>query len=48
MKLEEFKTYQEAMVPGEEVWSIVETWDKFATNTIGSQLVRATDSIALI
>lgn len=46
MKLEEFKTYQEAMALGEEVWSIVEKWDKFSTNTIGSQLVRAADSIA--
>ena len=46
MKLEEFKTYQEAMVLAEEIWSIVERWDKFATNTIGSQLVRAADSIA--
>ena len=46
MKLVDFKTYQAAMSLGEEVWSIVEKWDRFSTNTIGSQLVRAADSVA--
>jgi hypothetical protein len=35
MKLEEFKTYQQAMTLGNEVWSMVEKWDRFATSTIG-------------
>ncbi len=31
---------------GEEVWSLVATWDKFAKDTLGRQMVRAADSIA--
>ncbi len=32
---------------GEEVWSIVMTWDHFQKDTLGKQLVRSTDSIAV-
>jgi len=46
MNLEDFRTYKDAMALGEEVWNIVEKWDKFATDTIGRQLVRAADSVA--
>ncbi len=46
MKLEEFRVYQNTMEMGEEVWEIVMEWDKFAKNTMGSQLVRSADSVA--
>jgi four helix bundle protein len=45
-KLEDFEIYQIAMSIGEDVWNIVSQWDSFAKNTLGSQLVRSTDSIA--
>ena len=35
-----------AMKLGEDVWSIVVKWDYFCKDTIGKQLVRASDSIA--
>jgi len=46
MKLEELVVYQKSMDIGEEVWNIVHTWDDFAKDTIGKQLVRAIDSVA--
>lgn len=46
MKLEEFTTYHLAMSLGEEVWSIVDRWDRFSKDTLGHRLVRAADSIA--
>lgn len=46
MKLEELKVYQQSMELGDIVWNIVEKWDYFQKDTIGKQLVRATDSIA--
>lgn len=44
--LEEFKVYNLAMVFGEKVWSMVMAWGYFEKDTIGKQLVKATDSIA--
>jgi four helix bundle protein len=44
--LEEFKTYNRAMVLGEVVWDMVIKWNYFEKDTIGKQLVRAVDSIA--
>ena len=46
MKLEELKVYNEAMVLGEKVWTIVDEWKFFQKDTVGKQLVRAVDSIA--
>lgn len=46
MELEDLKVYNMAMALGEKVWSIVDTWDYFQKDTIGKQLVKATDSIA--
>jgi four helix bundle protein len=45
-KLEDFKVYNMAMAVGEEVWTIVINWGHFEKDTVGRQLVRATDSIA--
>ena len=46
MKLEELQVYLLSMKMAEEIWTIVMKWDYFAKNTIGKQLVRASDSIA--
>ncbi len=46
MKLEELKVYQESMELGEKVWNLVIKWNNFSKDTMGKQLVKATDSIA--
>jgi len=46
MKLEDFEIYNLAMELGEKVYNLVSEWDYFQKDTIGKQLVRATDSIA--
>ncbi|MBE0647264.1 MAG: four helix bundle protein [Bacteroidales bacterium] len=46
MRIEELKLYQLAMEIAEEIWEIVKTWDHFAKDTIGKQLVRSADGIA--
>lgn len=44
--LEDFKAYNLAMEIGEQVWNIIKKWNYFEKDTVGNQLVRATDSIA--
>lgn len=44
--LDDFKTYNQAMEIGEEVWDVVTRWKFFEKDTVGKQLVRAVDSIA--
>ena len=44
--LDDFQVYQLAMDLGEDVCSIKLKWDYFCKDTIGKQLVRASDSIA--
>ncbi|MEZ4946414.1 MAG: four helix bundle protein [Cyclobacteriaceae bacterium] len=44
--LGDFKTYNQTMQVGEEVWKIVSVWDSFLKDTLGRQLVRSADSIA--
>ena len=46
MKLEEFVVYQMAMELGEQIWHIVGAWSGFEKQCMGSQLIRATDSVA--
>jgi four helix bundle protein len=46
MRLEDLQVYQLAMDIGERVWEIVIRWDFFAKDTVGRQLVKATDSMA--
>ena len=46
MNLEDLKVYNLAMELGESVWSLVDRWNYFQKDTIGKQLVKATDSIA--
>ena len=46
MRLEDLQVYQLAIEIGERVWEIVISWDYFAKDTVGKQLVKATDSMA--
>ena len=46
MQLEDFQIYEIAMNVGEDIWEMVKQWNYFAQDTIGKQLVRASDSIA--
>jgi len=44
--LEDLEIYQLALAVGEVVWEVVTKWEHFPMNTIGSQFVRAADSIS--
>ena len=46
MKLEDLQVYNLSMDMAERIWNIVIEWDHFTKDTIGKQLVRASDSIA--
>jgi four helix bundle protein len=46
LKLEELETYQLAMEAADEIWFEVVTWSNFANDTVGKQIVRASDSVA--
>lgn len=45
MRLEELQVYQLSMELGEKIWMIVIDWNYFEKDTIGKQLVRASDSV---
>lgn len=45
-KLEELETYQLSMKLADEIWNLVLTWNILATDTIGRQIIRSSDSIA--
>ena len=42
---ENLKVYQISENLADEIWQIVLRWDRFARDTVGSQIVRAADSI---
>ena len=42
---EKLQVYQLAEVLADSVWKIVITWDSFAKDTVGRQIVRAADRI---
>jgi four helix bundle protein len=46
MKLEELKVFSLSMDLAEKIWKIITEWEYFEKKTVGSQLVRAADSIA--
>jgi len=46
MKLEELNVYNLAMDLGNEIWTIVQKWNTFEKDTMGKQLIRASDSVA--
>jgi len=47
MRLEEIRVYGFALDLAEKVWIIVSEWSYFDKDTIGKQLVRAVDSVAV-
>jgi four helix bundle protein len=42
---EKLQVYQRSEKLADSVWNIVITWDSFAKETVGKQIVRAADSI---
>jgi four helix bundle protein len=42
---ENLKVYQMSESLADEIWDVVLGWDRFARDTVGSQIVRAADSI---
>ena len=46
MKLEDLEIYNKSLEIGERVWKVTLTWDYYAKDTIGKQLVRSIDSVA--
>jgi len=45
VSFENLAVYQLSEKLADEIWTIVRTWDIFAKDTVGKQLVRAADSI---
>jgi four helix bundle protein len=43
--LEELRVLQAAESLADEIWRMVSSWDTFARDTVGGQLVRASDSV---
>jgi four helix bundle protein len=43
--LEDLEVYKLAESFSDEIWLIVSTWDHFAKDTVGKQIVRSADSI---
>jgi four helix bundle protein len=43
--LEDLEVYQLAESFSDEIWVIVSTWEHFAKDTVGKQIVRSADSI---
>ncbi|BAY97756.1 S23 ribosomal protein [Tolypothrix tenuis PCC 7101] len=42
---QELRVYKLAEKLADEIWRIVDEWDMFAKNTIGTQMVRSADSL---
>ena len=47
LKLEELDVYRVSMEIGDLIYEIVSSWNQFDKETLGKQLLRAVDSIAL-
>lgn len=46
LKLNDIDAYKRAFHLSNKVWNVVISWDHFAKNTVGSQFVRAVDSVS--
>ena len=44
--IEELRVYQKALEFSNKIWGICITWDNFARNTVGYQIVKSSDSIS--
>ncbi|MCF8261990.1 MAG: four helix bundle protein [Melioribacteraceae bacterium] len=47
MNLEDLEIYRLSINLGENVWKELQVWEPFLKNTLGSQLIRASDSVTL-
>lgn len=45
MSVDSLRIYQDARIASQEIYAIVKEWDSFNKNTLGTQLVRAVDSV---
>jgi four helix bundle protein len=45
-RIEDLEIYRIALELSDLIWNMVIDWDSFVRNTVGSQLVRAIDSVA--
>ncbi len=46
LKLDDLEIYQLSMDISDEIWNLIINWDKFEKYTIGTQFVKAADSIS--
>lgn len=46
LTLNKVSAYKKALTLSNEIWDIVIAWDEFAKRTVGSQFVRAVDSVS--
>jgi len=44
--IEKLRVYQRALEFSNRIWNICISWDKFAKNTVGYQIVKSADSIS--
>lgn len=44
-KFENLRVYQMSEVLADEIWDIVGSWNNFAKDTVGKQIVRSADSV---
>jgi four helix bundle protein len=44
-RLEDLEVYQISLVISDKIWNLLVHWDNFSRNNIGSQLLRAIDSV---
>ncbi len=47
LKIEDLEVYRLSMELGEKIWNVVLHWDFFARDTLGKQIIRSSDSVAL-
>ena len=44
-RFQDLQVYQLSERLADEIWKIVDSWDKFAKDTLGKQIVRSADSV---
>lgn len=46
LQLNDIECYKKSLILSNYIWGIIIKWDSFAKNTVGTQFVRASDSIS--
>lgn len=46
MQLEQLRVYQQAMKLSDEVWHMVNKWDFYNKEIVGTQMIKSTDAVA--